>query len=198
MSSISLHRAGLVPHAGSAPRSLGRQFALCVGASLLVAISAHISLPMPYTPVPTTMQTFAVVLVGMLLGPVSGFFALALYLAEGATGLPVFSPQGLGGIAQLHGPTAGYLFAYPVAAAIAGQALRLTRRVLPLFPAALTSGAVALVPVFGLGALWLARWMHLSGPQSIHLGVSPFLFAELVKLSAAAAAASSLIRARRS
>ncbi len=198
MNSISLHRAGLLSLTGSSPRSLGRQFSICVGASLLVAISAHISLPLPYTPVPTTMQTFAVVLVGMLLGPVSGFFALALYLAEGATGLPVFSPQGLGGIAQLHGPTAGYLFAYPVAAAFAGQALRLTRRVLPLFPAALISGTLALVPVFGLGALWLARWMHLSGPQSFHLGVSPFLIAELFKLSAAAAAVSALIAARRS
>src|ERR1700690_3447181 len=85
-----------------------RQVALVVGGSLLVALCAHITIPLPLTPVPLTVQNFGVLLVGLLLGSRRGFAALALYLAEGAMGLPVFSPLGVGGIAQLfHGATSG-------------------------------------------------------------------------------------------
>src|SRR5579864_5129971 len=96
-----------------------RQVALVVGASLFVALCARITIPlMPLTPVPLTMQNFGVLLVGLTLGSRRGFAALALYLAEGAVGLPVFA--GLGGIAHLLGPTGGYLLAYPVVAGLAG------------------------------------------------------------------------------
>src|ERR1700692_1825792 len=89
---------------------------LAVSASALVALCAHISLPLPFTPVPLTLGNFAVLLVGMMLGPVVGFSPMVLYLAEGAAGLPVFTPQGPGGIAQLLGLSAGYLLSYPLAA----------------------------------------------------------------------------------
>src|SRR4051812_14552365 len=78
-----------------------RQVAIVVGASLFVAVCAHITIPLPFTPVPLTVQNFAVLLVGLALGSRRGFAALALYLAEGAAGLPVFSPLGPGGIAQI-------------------------------------------------------------------------------------------------
>src|SRR5215475_15816699 len=98
-----------------------RQAALVVGATIFVAICARITIPlMPLTPVPLTVQNFAVVLVGLLLGSRRGFAALALYLAEGAAGLPVFNPFGPGGIAQILGPTGGYLMAYPFVAFAAG------------------------------------------------------------------------------
>src|SRR5574337_348268 len=71
---------------------------LVISASLLVALAARVSLPLPFTPVPLTLQNFAVLLVGLLLGRRAGFAALVLYLAEGAAGLPVFSPMGPGGI----------------------------------------------------------------------------------------------------
>src|SRR5277367_1653846 len=100
--------------------SLTARVVLVVAATALVAACAHVSLPLPFTPVPLTLQTFAVILVGMVLGPAAGFSAMVLYLAEGASGLPVFSPHGLGGIAQLAGPTGGYLASYPLAAACAG------------------------------------------------------------------------------
>jgi len=99
---------------------IARQAALVIGASLFVAVCAHIYLPLPGTPVPLTVQNLAVLLVGLSLGSRRGFLAMALYLAEGASGLPVFSPTGPGGIAQLIGPTAGYLIAYPFVAALAG------------------------------------------------------------------------------
>src|ERR1700684_3857010 len=89
------------------------QVAIVIGASLFVALCARVSLPLPFTPVPLTLQNFGVLLAGLMLGSRRGFAALVLYLAEGAAGLPVFSIGGLGGIAQLLGPTGGYLFAYP-------------------------------------------------------------------------------------
>jgi len=96
------------------------QGALIVGASLLVALCARVTLPLPFTPVPLTLQNFAVLLVGLTLGPRRAFAAMVLYLIEGASGLPVFNPLGPGGIAQIIGPTGGYLMAYPFVAALAG------------------------------------------------------------------------------
>src|ERR1700758_4085708 len=78
-----------------------KQVALVVGASLFVALCARITIPIPGTPVPLTLQNFGVLLVGLLLGPRRAFAAMVLYLAEGAAGLPVFNPAGLGGPAQL-------------------------------------------------------------------------------------------------
>src|SRR6266581_5902218 len=100
-----------------------RQVALVVGATLFVALCARITIPlMPFTPVPLTVQNLGVLLVGLLLGSRRGFAAMILYLAEGAVGLPVFSPSALGltGIWQLLGPTGGFLIAYPFVAYLAG------------------------------------------------------------------------------
>src|SRR5215472_9955607 len=97
-----------------------KQAAIVIGGSLFVALCAHVTLPLPFTPVPLTLQNFAVLVVGMTLGSRRGFAALALYLVEGASGVPVFNPTGLGGIAQLLGPTGGFLMTYPFVAAMAG------------------------------------------------------------------------------
>ncbi len=196
MSSTSLPRMSAATAAEPFRRTLAGKLALCFAASMFVAVCAHISVPMPFTPVPTTMQTFAVVLVGMALGPIQGFAALALYLAEGAAGAPVFSPHGPGGVLQLLGPTAGYLFAYPIAAALAGAGVHVLRRFLASFPAALAASAVALLPVFGMGATWLGHVMGLTGAQAVHLAVTPFLGAEVFKIFAAAAAYSGIKLAR--
>src|SRR5260370_42420744 len=92
---------------------------LVIGASVLVAIAAQVAIPVPFSPVPLTLQPLAVVLVGVTLGSTRGAAALTLYLLEGVSGLPVFT-QGHGGALWLLGPTAGYLYAYPAAAWIAG------------------------------------------------------------------------------
>ena len=140
-----------------------------------MAVCAHISLPLPFTPVPLTLQTFAVILVGMVLGPVAGFSAMVLYLAEGAMGMPVFSPHGIGGMAQLLGPTGGYLFAYPLAAAAAGWIVRAMRNVGSRFTCAVVAGIVADVIIFALAACWLARLLHLGIPAAWTLAIAPFL-----------------------
>ena len=89
-------------------------------ATILLALCAHIVIPLPWTPVPITGQTFGVLLVGVLLGARRGGLALVLYLLEGAAGLPVFQPLGLVGPARFLGPTAGYLISYPFAAFVTG------------------------------------------------------------------------------
>src|SRR5207247_6860659 len=97
-----------------------QQAALVVVASIFVALCARVTLPLPFTPVPLTLQNFGVLLVGLTLGSRRGFAALALYLIEGASGMPVFNPAGPGGIAQLLGATGGFLLVYPFVAALAG------------------------------------------------------------------------------
>jgi len=97
-----------------------RALAVVLGA-LVVAAAAQVSVPLPGTPVPMTLQPMAVLLVGGLLGARLGALSMILYLAMGAAGLPVFTPTvPLVGVARLLGPTGGYLLAYPVAAWVAG------------------------------------------------------------------------------
>src|SRR5262249_57286930 len=100
----------------SRPYRIVHEIFLIVGASVFVALCARITLPLPFTPVPLSLQNFGVLLVGLLLGSRRGFAALMLYLAEGAAGLPVFAANSAG----LLGPTAGYLYAYPVVALLTG------------------------------------------------------------------------------
>ncbi|MFI5106800.1 MAG: biotin transporter BioY, partial [Terriglobales bacterium] len=98
-----------------------KQAGIVVSASLLVALCAHVTVPLPFTPVPLTLANFGVLIVGLLLGSRRGFAALSLYLVEGVFGLPVFAPSILhGGIAQILGPTGGFLMAYPLVAFVAG------------------------------------------------------------------------------
>jgi len=162
----------------------GRVF-LAVSASAFVALAAHVSVPLYFTPVPITLQTLAVILVGFALGPQLAFSAMVLYLAEGAAGLPVFTPHGLGGVAQLLGPTAGFLFSFPLAAAVAGTVVRRGRS---RFPAALLAGSAATVVFLAMGADWVAHLLHLSAGTTWHLAVAPFLPGEAFKIVAAACA----------
>ena len=190
--------SGLSHRAESFQASLLGRITLVVAASVLVAACAHVTLPLPFTPVPLTLQTFAVILIGMFLGPIAGFSAMILYLAEGAMGMPVFSPQGPGGIAQLLGPTAGYLFAYPLAAAAAGWTVRALPKITSRFTRAVLAGVAANVIFFALGAAWLAQLLHLSGPAVWTLTVAPFLLGEVIKITAAAGLYSTLQRWQRS
>jgi biotin transport system substrate-specific component len=158
---------------------------LIVGASFLMAISAHISFPLPFSTVPITMQPLAMLLIAFFLGPRRAAASMVAYLLEGAAGLPVFSPQGLGGIAQLVGPTGGFLMATPFAAFVAGYIAQKKH----LF--ALTVGAIsAEVILFAFGASWFTIATHTTFAQAFSLAVLPFLPGEVLKVAIAVSAAS--------
>jgi len=166
------------------------QATLVVAASLFVALCARATVPLPFTPVPLTLQNFGVLTVGLLLGSRRGFAALALYLAEGVCGMPVFSPAILGsGITHIVGPTGGFLMAYPLVAFTAGwiyeqSSTRSERR---FAWAALASAAAELV-LFAGGLSWLALLTH-SVSLAIKYGLYWFVFAEVIKVLMSAAVA---------
>jgi len=173
----------------STPRERGveaaRQVALVVGASVFVAVCARITIPLPFTPVPLTVQNFGVLLVGLLLGSRRGFAALTLYLAEGAVGLPVFNPMGVGGIAQILGVTGGYLLIYPLVAALAGFVFEQDKKT---FVRAAIAGLLAEILLFAGGLSWLYFWTH-SLAKAAYLGLYWFVAAEVIKIMVAAAIA---------
>jgi biotin transport system substrate-specific component len=163
--------------------------ALIVGASLLMAVCAHVSIPLWFTPVPITLQTFGVMLLALTLGGRRASAALILYLAEGISGLPVFSPSGPGGIAQILGPTGGFLIAYPLAALAGGllaqKLLRGKRPIISFVLAALTCDVI----IFAFGAVWLLVLTHQSAMSIMTAAVLPFLPGEVLKGAAAVGAA---------
>lgn len=172
-----------------------RDISLVIGGSLLVALCARISIPLPFTPVPLTLQNFGVLLVGLLLGSRRGFAAMVLYLAEGAGGLPVFSPTGAGGLTQLfYGATAGFLLSYPLVAALAGYVMERGRKT---FARAAISGFLAEILLFASGLSWLAVLTH-SISQAVRWGLYWFIFAEVIKIMMAAGVAAQWQRFRRS
>lgn len=178
-------------------RTFSGRVVAAVSATLFVAVCAHISVPLPFTPVPLTMQDLAVMLVGLVLGPVDGMAALALYLAEGAAGMPVFTPHGMGGVAQLFGPTGGFLLAYPVVAAMSGWGAR-HLRFRNAFARAVTACVLASAVLFGFGATWLAQYTHTTMSTTLPMAVYPFLPGNIVKVVAASGIYSALRRWRQS
>jgi len=170
-----------------------QQAALVVGASLFVALCARLTVPLPFTPIPLTLQNFGVLLVGFMLGSRRGFAALAVYLAEGLAGMPVFNPTGPGGLAQLLGPTGGYLLAYPFVAALAGWILESGART---FLRAATAGLLAEILLFASGISWLVVFTP-SFAQALRFGFYWFVFAEIIKVTLAAGITSGWRRLRK-
>jgi biotin transport system substrate-specific component len=167
-------------------REWAKQTAIVIVASLFVAMCARVTVPLPFTPVPLTLQNFGVLAVGLLLGSRRGFAALTLYLVEGAFGLPVFSPAVLGsGITHLLGPTGGFLMAYPLVAFIAGYIYEHSSG---RFDWAALSAVAAELVLFAGGLSWLAVLTH-SVSLALRYGLYWFVFAEVIKVLMAAAVA---------
>ena len=174
-----------------------RNFVAVVAASAFVAVCAQISVPLPFTPVPVVLSDFAVILVGLLLGPSMAFAALAVYLSEGALGMPVFSPLGLPGLAHLLGPTAGYLLAYPMAAAVAGGLRRKLGGPLGKVPGSACAATGAMTLILLSGATWFQHWMHCGIPLAWTFAIAPFLVGSAVKVGTAVAVATAWSGLRR-
>ena len=164
--------------------------------SVFVAVCARMALPLWFTPVPLTLQPFAVLLLGLLLSPRLAAATLAAYLVEGALGLPVFAP-GLtttAALAHLLGPAGGYLVAYPAAAALISFLWRRSGRG---FSWALASAAMGNLVILLGGALWLAALTHAPVRTVCTLAVLPFLPGDALKVAGAAALAAAWNRLRR-
>ncbi len=164
---------------------LRRTVAVVLGA-IVVAAAAQVSVPLPGTPVPMTLQPMAVLLVGGLLGARLGAFSMILYLAMGAAGLPVFTPTvPLIGVARLFGPTGGYLLAYPVAAWAVGALLTPGRRPGVSPPEWVRAGLAVLAGLVLIHLGGLAQLAILTGNLSAaaRFGTVPFLVGDLLKIA---------------
>jgi biotin transport system substrate-specific component len=188
----SIHPAAL----STASATLLRKAAIVLAGSAFVAICAHIALPLYFTPVPLTLQNFAVLALGLLLPPRLAFDTLFAYLLEGAIGLPVFAPTlpAVSGLAHLLGPTGGYLLVYPLATALISVLWRSSSRG---FVAAAISAAAGDLTILICGVLWLAVFTHASLRPVLALGLYPFLSGDALKIAAAAALAVGVQRLRR-
>ncbi len=160
-------------------RSVARDALWVIGFSLLTALLAQLEFRLPFTPVPLTGQTLAVLLSGAVLGSRRGFLSQALYLAEGAAGLPFFA-GGAASFVHLVGPTGGYLWSYPLAAGLIGWLVELGagRSAWRLALSLLLSDAVILVS----GGVWLHAFFRIPYRQAWLLGFFPFLIGDVLKV----------------
>lgn len=162
-------------------RAMLYDVALVIGASVFIAIMAQLSVYLPFSPVPVTGQTLAVLLVGALLGSSRGSMAVLAYLAEGVGGMPVFA-GGHAGIAVLAGPTGGYLLGFAIAAYAVGRlAERGWDRNIALTAAAMLLGNAF---IYLSGLAWLAQFV---GTQNaLMAGLYPFIIGDIIKIVLAA------------
>lgn len=174
---IALHLADQY----SSRRPWIQDFALALAGSLLIALSAQISIRLPFSPVPITGQTFAVLLVGFALGGRLAFLSLSMYLLEGISGLPVFAGGGAG-LAWLIGPTGGYLVGFVLAATLVGILSQhgFDRRILTT----LVAFAMGMIVIYLFGAGWLS--VYTGWTTALQTGVVPFLIGDLLKALLAA------------
>jgi biotin transport system substrate-specific component len=171
--------------AALAPLDWVRSLTLVVAFSLLTALAAQVVVPLPWTPVPITGQTFAVLLTGALLGSRLGALAMIAYLVEGASGLPFFRNGNSGLHYLVASPTAGYLLAFPVAAFVTGTlAERGWDRRLITAAAAIAVGSLVILLC---GWSWLSIF-YLPALDAFRVGVLPFLIGDCIKIALAAAA----------
>jgi biotin transport system substrate-specific component len=159
-----------------------RDIVLVVLGSLFVAAFAQIAIPLPFTPVPITGQTFAVLLVGAALGSKRGAASLGLYLLEGAAGLHFFA-GGKSGLTNPDGQiivTLGYLLGFIVAAYVIG--LLAERGLDRSFRTSLIPFLVGTVIIYAIGATWLTISLHWSVQDGFTKGILPFLIGDVIKL----------------
>lgn len=176
-----------------------RDLALVLTGTAFIAVSAQVSVPLPFSPVPLTGQTLAVLLTGAALGSTLGLASTALYLAAALAGLPVLAPTETGahltGAAVLSMPTLGYVVGFMAASAVVGTlAARGYTRTPPRTIAAMMLGNVV---IYGLGLLWLQHALSTSWSNAVAWGMTPFLIGDAIKIALAAGllpAAWSLVR----
>lgn len=156
------------------------QALLIVGAAAFVGVSAQIAIPLPFTPVPLTGQTFAVLLSAAALGSLRGVAAMVLYAVAGIAGVPWFA-QGSHGIAM---PSFGYILGFIAAAWVVGHFAEKGATRTPLKMAGLM--IIGNVVIYAIGVTWLAFAINVTFGKAISLGLTPFVIGDLIKIALAA------------
>ena len=153
---------------------------LMLGATIFIALSAQIAIPLPFTPIPITGQTFAVLLTGAILGSRRGSLAVLIYMLEGISGIPVFAKAGFG-IAHVMGPSGGYLLGFIPAAYICGFLAEhgWDRHLITSF-LTMTIGTCI---IFFFGIFWLAQFV--STKNALVQGLYPFIPGAIIKITLA-------------
>ena len=161
-------------------RSLLRQAVLVLGGAAFVGLAAQVAIPLPFTPVPLTLQTFAVLLAGAALGSLRGVLSMTLYAVAGIAGVPWFA-EGSSGFAM---PSFGYILGFIAAAAIVGRiaehgATRTAWR---------TAGLMVIgnLVIYAVGVTWLKFAIDVTWAKALELGVAPFLIGDAIKIALAA------------
>lgn len=167
-----------------------RQFARAAMLAALMGASVLVSIPIPLSPAPITLQVLFVFLAGLILGPVWGAISVLLYLTSGAAGAPVFA--GLNsGLGILIGQTAGYLWSYPIAAALIGFVAHRGTTLRDLqsvrFPVLAATLVMATIVIYGMGTAYMAWLLEMEAWEAITAGALPFIPGELLKIAAAIA-----------
>ena len=167
------------------PRSRAVTAALVVGFALLTALLAQITIPLWFTPVPITGQTFSVLLAGAVLGWRAGAASMSLYWMLGATGLPFYA-EARGGWEVATGATGGYLVGFVVAAAVIGHLAerRQDRSVVTAVPAFIAGSVI----IYLFGLTWLAHSLDVGSARAMELGLTPFVLGDLLKATLAGVA----------
>jgi biotin transport system substrate-specific component len=162
------------------PGGLVRSIALVIGGAIFVGLTAQVAIPLPFTPVPLTLQTFSVLLVGAALGSVRGAASMALYLLAGVAGVPWFAEQGSGWAFA----SFGYIVGFVAAAWLVGRLAErgADRRVLPTIAMMVFGNLI--IYVFGVAGLMVIADMSLE--KALTLGVLPFLIGDAIKILLAA------------
>ena len=172
------HQPGVL--ADLVPGALIRDFVLVVGAAALTGVAAQIAVPLPFTPVPLSLQTLTVLLAGAALGPMRGGMAMLLYLVAGLVGVPWFSEQQSGWAFA----SFGYIIGFVVAAIVVGAfARRGTDRTVI---GAVWLMALGNLVIYAIGVTWLASWLAVDLPTALDYGVWPFLVGDALKIALAA------------
>ena len=167
-----------------------RQFARAAVLAALLGAVAPVAIPLPLSPAPITLQVLFVFLAGLVLGPVWGTVSMLLYLTAGAIGIPVFAGWEAG-LGTLFGPTGGYLWSYPVAAALIGSVVHrgtdLRDPAAVSVPIVVTALVMGTIVIYGMGTAYAAWLLELEAWEAVTGFALPFIPGELLKMAAAIA-----------
>lgn len=151
--------------------------------STLTAIGAHIRIPLPFSPVPITLQTMFTYMAGAFLGSKYGALSQLIYILFGVSGLPIFA-GGSAGVSILLGPTGGYLIGFVAGAYIIGKLIEIRKRFSFLW--LVCCMAIGTIPIYTLGLIQLMIWMKINVINALIIGVLPFIFGDSLKILIAA------------